>query len=433
MGRAPGPSRILGPYDERDGGWSYTEIINGVHKRVRCSGCASKAEAEDFTAGARARLVVRPPMTVREAVEAFVDRTRERRGNTDSEAFARSSLRPLADDCGGRLVARLAPHNLDAYLTSLQQRRIRDKPMNMASIRSYTRAMLRFCTWLHSTSKTPRDVGADWLRQREKRDEPMPWRTAAGARLVNRGKPQLRGLEEVAAYLKSAMALGCPEKYAEADRDRVARERRAAACLPLLCGLASGEVLHLRVGDVDLKAGVGYIRDPDADLVHDGWHVKTANRTGEWEVPDSLRPDLAALVLGRGPDELLFRDRDPHVDEHGKPIRADRPHQRGWLNDLVHEVCEAARVREHNEDEGIPIRVVCPHGLRGTHSTLLRVLMGRKIGDIATALRHADRGATATRHYVGAPERKAALKMVVGGNEASTESSTGVSEDLDRR
>ena len=70
MGRQPGPNRILGPYAERDGGWSYTEVVNGVRKRVRCSGCSTAQEAEDFASGARARLEVRPPLTVRDAVHS---------------------------------------------------------------------------------------------------------------------------------------------------------------------------------------------------------------------------------------------------------------------------------------------------------------------------------------------------------------------------
>ncbi len=174
------------------------------------------------------------------------------------------------------------------------------------------------------------------------------------------------------------------------------RGRAQRARMPLLCGLASGEVLHLKVGDVDLAAGIGYVRDQGADEV-DGWHVKTASRNGEWEVPQVLRADLAWLTADRKPEEFLLRDRE------------GKPHTRGWLRDLVVEVCGKANV------DGQPVRKVCPHGLRGTHATLLRVLLGRGIGDIANALRHGDEGRTATRHYVGAPERRPALRVLIGG------------------
>ncbi|MBP7125936.1 hypothetical protein KBD49_06190 [Myxococcota bacterium] len=255
---------------------------------------------------------------------------------------------------------------------------------------------VRFAEWLRRKGVLHKDIVAVYLRQRDRMDEPLPWRTRNGSRELGRGKAQLRNLREVEAYLAVGLALTHPDTAPKKFREQIGAERRVASALPLLCGLASGEVLHLKGGDIDLAAGIGYVRDQGADEV-DGWHVKTAARNGEWEIPQVLRADLAWLTADRKPEEFLLRDRE------------GRPHTRGWLRDLVVEVCGKSDV------VGQPVRKVCPHGLRGTHATLLRVLLGRGIGDIANALRHGDEGRTATRHYVGAPERRPALRVLIGG------------------
>ena len=144
------------------------------------------------------------------------------------------------------------------------------------------------------------------------------------------------------------------------------------------------------------------MRDDEARASSDDWHPKTANRTGEFGIPDVLRSDLEFLCRDRAPGDLVF------VADKGQP------HHRGWLEHLVADVCARANVN------GQPVRVVCPHGLRGTYATLLRVLASQHVVDIARALRHGDHGQTATRHYIGAPERRVALRVVVGNGDEET-------------
>lgn len=408
MGRHYTGDRILGPYQERDGGWSYTRVEGGVRTRVRCRGCTSEAAAEVFTKAARDRQASAPPLTIGGAVDAFVGQIDDRSGNKSSTQFARSALSPLLERGGDRLVRNLTPRDLDGYLSAIASR-------SMATRRSYTKALLRFCSWLALRRHTRADVGAEWKMARARDDAPLPWQTPAGAREVGRGKPQLRNRAEAEAYLAATMALVAPVQSPKAHRRRIEDERRVAACLPLLCGLASGEVLNLRVGDVDLRAGVGYVRDPEDPSPVDGWHVKTASRVGEWEIPAALRPYLVWLTKGREPDALLI-----HQDED-----ATKPRGRTWLRDLVRKACGAARVRERDDDEGVPVRMVCPHGLRDTHATLLRVVSRKSIGEIAKALRHGDTGRTAERHYVGAPERRPALRLIVGGQSSTKPSTAG--------
>lgn len=325
---------------------------------------------------------------VTNAVTAYQDVIKTRNSEATA-AFAGAALLPLVTAHATLMVNRLQPSHVEQFLKAVEGK-------SMATQQSYWKILVRFEEWLRRRGLLDRDVVAQFLRRRERLDQQLPWQTRAGSRQLNHGKPQLRGSSEVSAYLAAALAQTHPHNTPKADRKRVAAERRVACCLPLLCGLASGEVRHLRVADIDLTAGIGFVRDDEARGSSDDWHPKTANRTGEFGIPDVLRPDLEFLTRDRAPEALVF------TGEEGKP------HQRGWLGDLVAEVCSRAAVN------GQPVRVVCPHGLRGTYATLLRVLASQHVVDIAHALRHGDHGQTATRHYIGAPERRPALRVVMG-------------------
>ena len=173
-------------------------------------------------------------------------------------------------------------------------------------------------------------------------------------------------------------------------------KKRVAALLPLLGGLSSGEVLHLQVGDVDLSGSVIWIRaDEDAEIPSD-WDVKSASRCRSVELPDLLRADLEALARGRGPETYLFQQR-----VRGSVGKAGTPRSPGWLRKLVRRVCEDAGVR-----------VVPPHGLRDTHASVMRALLGRSPAQIGEALGHGDHGRTAERHYIGAPRQAPTLRLV---------------------
>jgi len=383
-------NRIIGPYfDRRREHWYFTEIIDGARTWVPIPGCENENEAREHVEGARDRLAAPTVDTLNDAVGAFVKHIASDGGNASSVSFAKAALAPLVKAHGDATLKRFCGAWLDEYLTNTADR-------SMASRRSYWKAVVRFATWIRKRGMITRDVVAEALRERERQDKMLPWRTRDGAREVGRGKVQLRNQSEVVAYLETALALGPHQRAAKADRQRVADERRVASCLPLLCGLASGEVLHLKVGDVDLASSVGYVRDAGAAEV-DGWHVKRDSRTGEWEVPEVLRESLGRLTADRAFDAYLLHD------------GSGRPHQRAWLLDLVTEACQASKV------DGQPIRTVPPHGLRGTCATLQRVLAKRSIGDIAAMLRHGDNGRVAANCYVGASERRQALKVIVGG------------------
>ena len=387
--------RILGPYLRPDGCWQVFHVIGGVRKSVRLPEGTSRSEAEQAAEDARSMLESPDVVwTVAYAVAEY-QKVVTSRNSAATAAFAGFALSPLVAAHPDLLVARLGPSHLDQFLEAIESK-------SMATVQSYWKVLVRFEAWLRRRSLLDREVVAAFLRRRERLDQPLPWLTKAGSRLLNHGRPQLRGTAEVSAYLAAALTETHTHCTSIAQRARVAAERRVASALPLLCGLASGEVLHLRVADVDLVSGIGFVRDDEARASNDDWHPKTANRTGEFGIPDVLRSDLEFLCRDRAPGDLVFARPD------------GKPHIRSWLEGLVADVCSRAAVN------GQPVRVVCPHGLRGTYATLLRVLASQHVVDIARALRHGDHGQTATRHYIGAPERRVALRVVVGNGSEET-------------
>jgi len=182
------------------------------------------------------------------------------------------------------------------------------------------------------------------------------------------------------------------DDYLRAAMARPTAEHRVAAILPLLSGLSSGELRHLTAGQVDVQGRTIWVSDEDQE----GWHVKTADRRRSLPLPAGLEDDVAELLVGRAPEDLLF-----HQADSGSP---GKPRNKTWLRRLVRSVCEAAGVR-----------VVCPHGLRGTYATMLVALQRRELADVGIALGHADAGRTAARHYVGAEPQRPALRVVKGG------------------
>lgn len=334
-------------------------------------------------------------LTVAEAVDRYATQIGKRSDRPQSETFARAALKPLVDACpADMLVSMLTARHVDRYLVAISERA-------MATQRSYWKGLVRFSVWLEARELVLRNVTTDCLTRRARRDDPLPWRTRAGARKIGRGKPQLRNLQEVGAYLAAVARLRSPEE-------------RVAAAMPVMTGVASGEVLHLRAGDVDFDAGKVWIRGDEAAGGSGDWAVKTGHRERTVELPAVLADDLRALAAGKAPSAYLMT-RAPRFT-FGADTSDGMPHGRSWLAGLVRSVCESAGVR-----------VVPPHGLRGTHTSMLLALAGKRIAglgdavtleEVAQVLGHADDGATARRHYKGAPEHTPALQLVAGGEKA---------------
>ncbi|HPH30021.1 MAG TPA: tyrosine-type recombinase/integrase [Pseudomonadota bacterium] len=165
------------------------------------------------------------------------------------------------------------------------------------------------------------------------------------------GKPQLR-LDEAKAWMATALAM------AESG-DKLA----LAALLLLLLGLRSSEALLRVARDVDEEGTVLWIP-----------RGKTRNAKRRLQIPALVVPLVRALTQTTPSESLLF------------PATSGRPTAQPTLHRKVRQICQLA---------GVP--VVCPHSLRGLHSTLA-LQAGATSEVVAGALGHAS-FATTARHY----------------------------------
>ena len=136
-----------------------------------------------------------------------------------------------------------------------------------------------------------------------------------------------------------------------------------ALLLQLFLGLRSSEVLGRVVRDLDDEGRILCIP-----------FGKTGNARRRIEVPEPIRALLLRQIDGRPADALIFAS------------ESERPHFTDWLRDRLHTAC--ARL-------GLP--KVCPHSLRGLHSTLA-LEAGSTPHAVASTLGHGSFEITA-RHY----------------------------------
>lgn len=139
-----------------------------------------------------------------------------------------------------------------------------------------------------------------------------------------------------------------------------------ALAVQLLLGLRSAEVLNLRKRDLDADGTI---------LVVDGTKTKNARRLLLIESP-IVRELLARRVLDLRPESLIFAE-----DHRQTPLHTDH------LFKKLHKFCKLAEVPE-----------VCPHSLRGLHSSLA-VEGGATSGVVAAALGHGNDAVT-LKHYI---------------------------------
>ncbi len=386
---------VLGPYPESGRGqWKYAVVVDGRRTWRRCSKGCTEEEARAEVEGARRELNVPDPTTVDKAIDAFVLYQTTAASEVTASAD-RAALLPLKRIAGNLLVTRLTPAHVERFLALLAEpvasaNRKEPKVRSMATQRSYFLALKRASTWWARHRYAGKDVIAEFMASRP---DPLPWATKAGAKLINKGKAQLRNLAEAKRYLAAALA-------------RTTAEERVAAALPILTGISSGELLHVQAGAVDFDAHVIHVRSQEAEVGDVGWSVKTSHRTRLITIPGALADDLAVLVAGLAPMTFVFRSINERT-KTGKMAdwkRSDEPRTATWLRDLVGRVCRDADVK-----------AVCPHGLRATHASLRRIVADEAVAKIGDALGHADHGKTAAAHYVGAPANVPVLRVLAGG------------------
>lgn len=403
MGRKFLGNRVNGPYESADGRWFIRVVTRGSSEvRWLRPGLSAKGRQQAVEAAARG-LDLSTDWNVPEAVDEWLEHL-GKSGSASSVTFARAALAPLVSRCKERMAAYLAAADLSQYLDDTAAH-------SMATRRSYWLAVARFAKWLQGRDILRADVLAVHGKALAKAGDALPWETKAGAKEIGRGKPQLYGLTEWSRYVAAALAqaprMPIPKKATPETilAARVAAaERRCGAALPALTGMASGELLHLGPDRVDFEGGAIWIRGEPGEA----WDVKTASRRRIVDLPLELAADLELLCDARKGTRYLFQQLDG---------TARTP---TWLLKLVRSVCVAAGVR-----------VVSPHGLRGTWASV-RTLLSRRPGggsltaqadeEIARDMGHADRGATLRRAYKGVAEQSPALRVV--GKITGTKSGT---------
>lgn len=199
-------------------------------------------------------------------------------------------------------------------------------------------------------------VKRGWLRA-----DPFVGMKPSGPRA--RGKAQLR-IDEARKFID--LALG---EQTEAG---------LACSMTLLMGMRASEITNRVVRDVDDGARVLWIE-----------RAKTRAGDRRLEVPEILRPRLAAIVAGRDGGARLFGD----VNRH-------------WVWRHVRRLCNEA---------GVP--VVCAHGLRGTHASIAARAV--PVEHVAAALGQVHANVT-RRHYLDSAAesdgvQRAALRVLAGG------------------
>jgi len=193
----------------------------------------------------------------------------------------------------------------------------------------------------------------------------------------NKGKKQLRTFE---AKMFLTRALGLAD---EGD------EGGFACATVLLLGLRSSEILRRVVRDVDPVTHELYVED-----------AKTEAGNRRVEIPDLLWPYFKKRIEGREQTEVLL----PSWSHDGC-------RRRSWLRKRTKEICR---------DVGVP--EICPHGLRGTHSSVAQAA-GTSAHIVAQSLGHADIRTTIENYtapgIVEEQRRKRSLKVLTGGRSGS--------------
>lgn len=253
------------------------------------------------------------------------------------------------------------------YDNARQQVSARGRPLAVATHQLRLKAAKTFFRWVVARGYLPQN----------------PFQHVRPVGKMNVGKPQL-SLDEARRLTRYLW-----------PRATAGDEGATALLTQLLLGLRSSEVLRRQVRDLD-----------DAGQVLIIPSGQTGNSRRRLVVDERLRPLLLRQIEGKTPDELLF-GRGPG-------------HRTDYLCRRLRLYCEEARVP-----------VVCPHSLRGLHSTLA-LEAGATSAAVASALGHSSFAMTA-KHYAD-PDRlhNARARRVVEALDAESSSRSEPTELLHR-
>ena len=205
-----------------------------------------------------------------------------------------------------------------------------------------------------------------WCVERRYLDR-NPFERVKGTGRIQSGKPQLR-LDEVRQLVEVL--------HREAN---AGDEGASALLLQLVFGARSSEILGRQVRDIDDGGRVLWI--PDG---------KTKNARRRLSVPEEVQPLLKALTGQRGPEDFLIG------------AGRSKPYTSPVLWKRLRRFCRMAGIRQ-----------VCPHSLRGLHSTLA-IEAGATSGAVIAQLGHSSFQIT-ERHYLDKDrQHDASMRRVAG-------------------
>lgn len=307
------------------------------------------ADAEAMKAHRLARLVDRSLTSISAALEEYL-------AERDTGDLLPGSLYRLSQKLYlflpiERTLGEITPEVAYGLYRDATQRMTRfGKPPSPNTHRSALRAVRAFFRWC---------VGRGKMRSN-------PFDTVKPVGKVRYGKPQLR-LDEARRLSRILLQ--------HADAGDVAA---LGLLVQMVLGLRSAEVLALRVRDLDNGGN---------DLWVEGTKTRNARRPLEikWE---PLRQRLMRLCQGQEPHLLMFGS------------QRERPYFTTFLYFALRKYCQLA---------GVP--VVCPHSLRGLHSTIA-MARGASSRFVAEALGHGSDEVT-KRHYIdGETVRNSTIERV---------------------
>lgn len=359
MPRAKAAPRVKGPYAERGGRRFRIRICEATGQRdVYFS---TLAEARAGMQQAERALPAQAQMQTRELLalytRALIDRgTCLASSATHQQVRIAAFLQGQIDEDVSLITVRRASALYARHVSTPTKKT--GKPPAASTQRFDLRLVQAFFRWL--------------LAQKYLRESPFAAVTPVGR--ASRGKKQLR-FEEAAKFISAGLALF------DTRDDMLA----LASVTVLLLGCRAGELLHVRVRDLDCGGTRLWLAAQDG-----GYAGKTRNAVRNADVPTVIQSRLHALTAGRSPDDYLFGRR-----QHSKPV------VRQLLWTAVRRVCVAAAVP-----------IVCVHSLRGLWATA-GVRSGALSQAVAAALGHGSFTMT-ERHYVepGTLERTRTEQLV---------------------
>jgi integrase len=354
--------RATGPYEKRRDGRATLWIValhgtdGGRHDVSFTTEVEAQTKLDEFNAAHRRE----ESATVEQALKAYLDHKRGvdgcKESTIDTTTFRVTGLLgPVFDLAIDKLTKRQAEKLYEKRCSSTRQVGEKVVPLSADTQQNELAESRRFLQWA--------------VKKRYIRSNPFGDVERVGKK--RKRKPQLHA-DETLRFIDCAFAA----------YDNEGRLSALAALCALLLGERTGEIVGMKVRDVDSGGKIVWMAEDDG---------KTAAARRPVKVPEMLADRLGALAEGRAGSEPLWKAQ----------------YHRRWPLRAVKQLCTEAKVPE-----------VTAHGLRGTLTTLA-LAAGADILDLARLLGH-ESSAVTKQHYAqpgsaSASARERGMTVLAGG------------------